>query len=108
VPDRAKLESNLRRVLISKILRLEFLDAHSEIQLSLVDFLRGNWPGELVHAQAGCGSALISVGATESERSFYSSPYTADRESRISTGEEALDFKPTRRKPLGGCRKRVR
>ena len=52
-PELAKLESVLQQVLKSdpKVPAV-FWDVFSEVQLSLVDFLRGNWASALSHAQA--------------------------------------------------------
>jgi tetratricopeptide (TPR) repeat protein len=52
-PDLAKLETVLQQVLKSDPkVPLVFWDVFSEGQLSLVDFLRGNWVSALHHAQA--------------------------------------------------------
>ena len=54
-PDLSKLESVLQQVLKAdpKVPFL-FWDFYSEVQLSLMDFLRGNWTSALQHAQASC------------------------------------------------------
>jgi tetratricopeptide (TPR) repeat protein len=55
-PDLIKLESAIQQVLQSnpKVPSV-FWDVFSEEQLSLIDFLRGNWTGALQHAQASYG-----------------------------------------------------
>jgi tetratricopeptide (TPR) repeat protein len=53
--DLAKLETRLRQVLKSDLKSQPFLEVFSEVQLSLVDYIRGNWAGALLHAQASCG-----------------------------------------------------
>jgi tetratricopeptide (TPR) repeat protein len=55
-PDLAKLETAIQQVLSSyPKLPAIFWDVFAEEQLSLVDFLRGNWASALQHAQASCG-----------------------------------------------------
>ncbi len=51
--DLAKLKTALQQVLKSN-LKVSFVDwdAFSEVQLSLVDFFRGNWASALLHAEA--------------------------------------------------------
>jgi tetratricopeptide (TPR) repeat protein len=54
-PDLAKLESVLQRVLKSEPkVPAFFWNVFSEVELNLVDFLRGNWASALQHAQASC------------------------------------------------------
>jgi hypothetical protein len=85
VPDLAKLETALLRVLVSdQRLRVEFLDALSEIQLSLVDFFRGKWPDALVHAQASCRSPLISLQGYGVGTLFLQLAYAGDREAALA------------------------
>jgi tetratricopeptide (TPR) repeat protein len=54
-PELAKLESVLQQVLKSdpKVPAV-FWNVFSEVELNLVDFLRGNWASALQHAQASC------------------------------------------------------
>jgi tetratricopeptide (TPR) repeat protein len=55
-PDLTKLETVLQQLLKSDTkVPSVFWDLFSEIQLSLVDFLRGNWPRALFHAEASYG-----------------------------------------------------
>ena len=53
VANLAKLETAVQQALTSNI-KMLFVDweVFSEVQLSLLDFFRGNWPGALIHAQA--------------------------------------------------------
>jgi tetratricopeptide (TPR) repeat protein len=52
-PDLAKLEAGFQRVRKSnQEASIAHLEVLSEAQLSLVDFLRGNWANALLHAQA--------------------------------------------------------
>jgi tetratricopeptide (TPR) repeat protein len=95
VPDLAKLETALKRVLISdQRLRVEFLDALSEIQLSLLDFLRGNWPDALVHAQASCRSPLISIQGYGVGTLFLQLAYAGDREAALALFDEKRAWLP--------------
>jgi tetratricopeptide (TPR) repeat protein len=66
-PDLAKLETNLQQFSeSSQKARFTFWEALSEVQLSLVDFYRGNWTGAVSHAQASCcfrrGSSIEGLG----------------------------------------------
>src|SRR5208282_1717909 len=54
-PDLARLEAGFRQVAKSdQKVRFAFWEVLSEVQLSLLDFIRGNWAGALSHAQASC------------------------------------------------------
>ena len=55
-PELAILESSIQQVFKSepKVPSI-FWDAFSEMQLSMVDFLRGDWTSALHHAQESCG-----------------------------------------------------
>jgi tetratricopeptide (TPR) repeat protein len=62
-PDLAKLESDLQQVSNSdQKKRFAYWETLSEIQLSLLNFFRGNWADALLHARASC--------RLEPERSF--------------------------------------
>jgi tetratricopeptide (TPR) repeat protein len=53
--DLAKLEAGLRQVSeYGQRAQFAFSEVSSEVQLSLVDFFRGNWGSALLHAQAAC------------------------------------------------------
>jgi tetratricopeptide (TPR) repeat protein/uncharacterized membrane protein len=52
--DLAKLEASLGQESHRK--SHPVLEVILEVQLSLVDYIRGNWTGALLHAQASCGS----------------------------------------------------
>jgi tetratricopeptide (TPR) repeat protein len=53
--DLAKLETSLGQVSKSHRKSQPFLEVLSEVQLSLVDYIRGNWTSALLHARASCG-----------------------------------------------------
>jgi tetratricopeptide (TPR) repeat protein len=53
-PDLPKLETNLQEAFSSEPAQFPFWIVHTEAQLSLVDFLSGNWAGALFHARAAC------------------------------------------------------
>jgi len=55
VPDLAQLEAGFQQVSQSdQKVRFAFWEVLSEVQLSLVDYIRGDWAGALAHAQASC------------------------------------------------------
>jgi tetratricopeptide (TPR) repeat protein len=54
--DLAKLETSLGQAWKSYRKSHPILEVILEVQLSLVDYIRGNWTGALLHAQASCGS----------------------------------------------------
>jgi tetratricopeptide (TPR) repeat protein len=55
-PDLAKLGTDLQQFSESgQKTRFTFWEALSEVQLSLMDFFRGNWADARSHAQASCG-----------------------------------------------------
>jgi tetratricopeptide (TPR) repeat protein len=94
-PDLAKLDTDLRRILISdQRPRVEFLDALSEIQLSLVDFLRGSWPKALMHAQASCRAPLISMRGYGVGALFLQLAYGGDREAALALLDEKRAWLP--------------
>jgi tetratricopeptide (TPR) repeat protein len=53
-PDLDQLETVLQQALQSDPQGPFFWDVFSEVQLSMVDFLRGNWTSALFHAHAAC------------------------------------------------------
>ena len=95
VPDLAGLEAALRRVLISdQRFRVVYLDALAEIQLSMVDFFRGNWPAALVHAQASCRSPIISLRGYGVGTLFLQLAYAGDREAALALFDEKRTWLP--------------
>jgi tetratricopeptide (TPR) repeat protein len=61
-PDLAKLKIGLEQVPKSDQLSwFAYWETFSEVQLSLVDFFRGNWATALLHAQASCQLEVESV-----------------------------------------------
>ena len=66
-PDLTTLEADFRRVSKSdQEASFAYREALSEVQLSLVNFFRGNWAGALLHARASCraepGSSIEGFG----------------------------------------------
>jgi tetratricopeptide (TPR) repeat protein len=66
-PDLAKLETGFQQASKSdQKVRFAFWEVLSEVQLSLLDHIRGNWAGALSHAQASCrlepGSSIKGFG----------------------------------------------
>jgi predicted ATPase len=90
-PDLAKLEIGLEQVPKSdQMAWFAYWEARSKVQLSLVDFFRGNWTSALSHAQAaschpelGSSSAGYGVGTL-----FRQMAYAGDRDAALAILEE--------------------
>jgi tetratricopeptide (TPR) repeat protein len=98
-PDLAKLETGLRPVAESDPnASYTFSEVVSEVQLSLVDFWRGNWASALLHARTSCrsepGSSVEGFGVGTLFRQM---AYAGDRDGAFAI----LDEKGTWL-PLGG------
>jgi len=96
LPDLAKLETGVEWVSNSdQKASYAFWDVLSEVELSLIDFFRGNWAGALLHAQASrrreVGSSFegISVGAL-----FRHMAYAGDRDGAFAILEEKVAWMP--------------
>ena len=95
-PELASLESLLRQVFESdpKVPAI-FWDVFSRVQLSLVDFLRGNWEGATQHAKASC-----QLEAETSRRGmgvgtfFRQLAYGGDREGALAILHEKIAWLP--------------
>src|SRR6202167_2545364 len=95
-PELASLESVLRQVFESdpKVPAI-FWDVFSRVQLSLVDFLRGNWEGATQHAKASC-----QLEAETSRRGmgvgtfFRQLAYGGDREGALAILHEKIAWLP--------------
>jgi tetratricopeptide (TPR) repeat protein len=95
-PELASLESVLRQVFESdpKVPAI-FWDVFSRVQLSLVDFLRGNWESAMQHAEASC-----QLEAETSRRGmgvgtfFRQLAYAGDREAALAILHEKLAWLP--------------
>jgi tetratricopeptide (TPR) repeat protein len=93
-PDLAGLETLIEEVMKSDP-KVPFWDVFSEVQLSLVDFLRGNWARALSHAQASCrlevetASRGIGAGAL-----FRQMAYASDRNGAFAILDEKHGWLP--------------
>jgi predicted ATPase len=100
VPDLAKLEITLQQLSKSdQTAWFAYWGALSEVQLSLVNFFRGNWAGALSHARASCipgpDSSIEGFGAGTLFRQM---AYAGDRDGAFAV----LDEKKRTWLPHGG------
>jgi tetratricopeptide (TPR) repeat protein len=100
-PDLAKLEASLERGRKSnQEASFAHLEALSEVQLSLVDFFRGNWPSALLHAQAsrrpepGRSMEGFGVGTL-----FLQRAYAGDRDRALAILDEKRALLPRNGQP---------
>ncbi len=95
-PDLAGLETVIQEVMKSDP-KVPFWGAFSEVQLSLVDFFRGNWASALSHAQASCrlevASASRGIGAGTLFRQM---AYAGDRCGALTILQENRGWLPRR------------
>jgi predicted ATPase len=99
-PDLAKLEAGFQQVSKSdQKVRFAFWEVLSEVQLSLVDFIRGNWAGALSHAQASCSTdpRMSSIDGFGEGTLFRQMAYAGDR-----AGALAILDKYRARLPVSG------
>jgi len=100
-PDLIKLESSIQQVLQSnpKVPSV-FWDVFSEEQLSLIDFLRGNWASALQHAQASCQfEAETSSRGTGVGTFFRQMAYVGDRAGAFRILQEKRGWLPRSGQP---------
>lgn len=100
-PDLAKLETGLLQVPKPDQEAQFFLwEPYSEVQLSLVDFLRGNWAGALLHAQAAClpgiGTSIEGFGVGTLFRQL---AYAGDRAGALAILDEKRALLPRSARP---------
>jgi hypothetical protein len=89
-PDLAKLEAAFQQFSeSSQKARFTFWEVLSEVQLSLIDFFRGNWASALVHARASSnlkrGGSIEGLGAGTLFRQM---AYAGDRDGAFATLNE--------------------
>jgi tetratricopeptide (TPR) repeat protein len=99
-PDLAKLEAGFQEVSKSDVkMRFPFWEVLSEVQLSAVDLIRGNWAGALAHAQASCrrDPGMSSMGGFGEGALFRQMAYDGDR-----AGALAILEKNRARLPVNG------
>ncbi len=91
----AKLETSLGQLLKSHRKSHPVLEVFSETSLSLVDYIRGNWTGALLHALASCGSEPES--GTEGVGSgtlFRQLAYAGDRDGAFAILDQKRSWLP--------------
>jgi tetratricopeptide (TPR) repeat protein len=95
-PDLAKLETVLQQVSKSdQKAWYPFWEPLSRTQLSLVDFLRGNWAGALSHAQAACAARpWISIEGLGVGTLFRQLAYAHDRDGAFAILDEKRIWLP--------------
>jgi hypothetical protein len=105
VPDLAKLETVIQQVFNSDPkVPFGFWDVFSEVQLSLVDFFSGNWPGALFHAQESdrveTETSIRGIGVGTLFRQM---AYGGDRRGALAILHEKRGWLPTcrRQNPMG-------
>jgi tetratricopeptide (TPR) repeat protein len=90
-PDLAKLEAAFQKVSeYDAKLRFAFWEVLSEVQLSLVDFICGNWASALAHAQASCrrDPAMSSIRGFAEGTLFRQLAYAGDRAGALAILEK--------------------
>jgi tetratricopeptide (TPR) repeat protein len=90
-PDLAKLEAGFQEVAKSDAkVRFAFWDVLSEVQLSVVDFIRGDWAGALSHAQASCrrDPGMSSIRGFGEGTLFRQMAYAGDRTGALAILEK--------------------
>ena len=93
--DLAKLEKGLRQLSKSELKAQPFLEAFSEVELSLVDYVRGNWAGALPHAQASCGPEPAShTEGFGAGTLFRQMAYAGDRDGALTILDEKRAWLP--------------
>jgi tetratricopeptide (TPR) repeat protein len=100
-PELTKLETALQQVSkYDQKTPFAFWEVFSEVQLSLVDFFRGNWAAALLHAQASCrseaGSALEGLGVGTLFRQM---AYAGDHDGAFAILDEKSTWLPVSGQP---------
>jgi tetratricopeptide (TPR) repeat protein len=103
-PDLTKLQNAFEQVLKSDPkVSFVFWDVFSEVQLSLVDFFRGDWPSALLHAQTShrleIESSVVGMGVGTLFRQM---AYEGDRCKALSILHEKRAWLPRRGQPNTG------
>jgi len=100
-PDLAKLEAGFQRVWKSdQEASSASLEVLSELQLSLVDFFRGNWTSALSHAQASRrGEPRSTMKGFGAGMLFRQMAYAGDREGAIAVLDENRALLPRSGQP---------
>jgi hypothetical protein len=100
-PELAELESVIHRVLKSEPKVPSFFwDVFSEEQLSLVDFLRGDWASALQHAQASYGLEVETSNRGTGVGTFFRQmAYVGDRAGALAILDEKRAWLPRSGRP---------
>jgi tetratricopeptide (TPR) repeat protein len=102
-PDLAKLETVLQVLKSDPKVSFVFWDVFSEVQLSLVDFLRGNWASALLHAQASQRLEVkSSVRGMGVGTLFRQMAYAGDRSGALTILREKFAWLPRSGRPNTG------
>jgi tetratricopeptide (TPR) repeat protein len=97
-PDLAKLEAGFQQVSKSdQKVRFPFWEVFSEVQLSLVDYIRGDWAGALAHAQAASRTnpRMSSIHGFGEGALFRQLAYARDRDGAFAILNETRGWLPT-------------
>jgi tetratricopeptide (TPR) repeat protein len=96
-PDLARLEAGFLEVSKSdQKVRFGFWEVLSEVQLTMLDFIRGNWTAALAHARASCWAdpAMSSINGFGEGNLFRQLAYAGDRDSALGIFREKRDLLP--------------
>ena len=96
-PNLAKLDAALQEVARSDArVKFAFWEVLSEVQLSVVDFIRGNWAGALSHAQASCSRdpGMSSIRGFGEGALFRQMAYAGDRAGALAILEKQRAWLP--------------
>ena len=96
-PDLDKLEAGFREVARSdQKVRFGFWEVLSEVQLTLLDFIRGDWAGALNHARASCWAdpAMSSINGFGEGNLFRQLAYEGNRDSALAIFREKRELLP--------------
>jgi len=96
-PDLAKLEAGFREVAKSDAkVRFAFWEVLSEVQLSVLDFIRGDWEGALSHAEASCrrDPGMSSIRGFGAGTLFRQRAYAGDRTGALAILEKKRALLP--------------
>jgi tetratricopeptide (TPR) repeat protein len=100
-PDLGKLETDLRQASTTgRMARFTYWQVLFEVQLSLIEFFRGNWADALSHARAACrpepGSSVEGFGVGTLFRQM---AYAGDRDSAFALLDEKRTSLPVSGQP---------
>jgi len=100
-PDLDKLEASFQRVSKSaEEASFAYRAAFSEIQLSLVNFFRGNWADAVLHAQASCpAESGASIEGSGQGTLFRQMAYAGNRDGALAILDEKRALLPRRGQP---------